>query len=84
MNSITFLKVKNFSFSRKSKNYNNWNKKRQKNKLYLMPENKKCKPIELKEENELIIWGVVEFVIKKVKILVHFKFNHPFISILPI
>ena len=27
---------------------------------------KKYKPIELKEENELIIWGVVEYVIKKV------------------
>ena len=38
----------------------------EKNKLYLMPENKKYKPIELKEENELIIWGVVEYVIKKV------------------
>ena len=37
-----------------------------KNTLYLMPENKKYKPIELKEENELIIWGVVEYVIKKV------------------
>ena len=40
--------------------------KKKKNKLYLMPENKKYKPIELKEENELIIWGVVEYVIKKV------------------
>ena len=40
--------------------------KQEKNKLYLMPENKKYKPIELKEENELIIWGVVEYVIKKV------------------
>ena len=40
--------------------------KKDKNKLYLMPENKKYKPIELKEENELIIWGVVEYVIKKV------------------
>ena len=40
--------------------------KNEKNKLYLMPENKKYKPIELKEENELIIWGVVEYVIKKV------------------
>ena len=39
---------------------------KEKNKLYLMPENKKYKPIELKEENELIIWGVVEYVIKKV------------------
>ena len=40
--------------------------KKEKNKLYLMPENKKYKQIELKEENELIIWGVVEYVIKKV------------------
>ena len=40
--------------------------KKEKDKLYLMPENKKYKPIELKEENELIIWGVVEYVIKKV------------------
>ena len=40
--------------------------KKEKNELYLMPENKKYKPIELKEENELIIWGVVEYVIKKV------------------
>ena len=40
--------------------------KKEKNKLYLMPENKNYKPIELKEENELIIWGVVEYVIKKV------------------
>ena len=40
--------------------------KKEKNRLYLMPENKKYKPIELKEENELIIWGVVEYVIKKV------------------
>ena len=39
--------------------------KKEKNKLYLMPENKKYKPIKLKEENELIIWGVVEYVIKK-------------------
>ena len=40
--------------------------KKEKNKLYLIPENKKYKPIELKEENELIIWGIVEYVIKKV------------------
>ena len=40
--------------------------KKEKNKLYLIPENKTYKPIELKEENELIIWGVVEYVIKKV------------------
>jgi len=40
--------------------------KKEKNKLYLIPENKEYRPIELKEENELIIWGVVEYVIKKV------------------
>ena len=40
--------------------------KKEKNKLYLMPENKKYKPIEVTEENELIIWGVVQYVIKKV------------------
>ena len=40
--------------------------KKEKNKLYLMPENKQYKPIELREENELIVWGVVEYVIKKV------------------
>jgi SOS-response transcriptional repressor LexA len=31
-----------------------------------MPENKKYKPIELKEGNELVIWGIVKYVIKKV------------------
>ena len=40
--------------------------KKEKNKLYLIPENKKYERIEIKEENELIIWGVVEYVIKKV------------------
>tara|TARA_B100001741_G_C16270991_1_gene467689 strand:+ start:212 stop:643 length:432 start_codon:yes stop_codon:yes gene_type:complete len=39
--------------------------KREKNKLYLLPENKKYKPIEMRKENELIIWGIVEYVIKK-------------------
>jgi len=40
--------------------------KKEKDKLYLMPENKKYKPIEIREDNELIIWGIVEYVIKKV------------------
>ena len=40
--------------------------KKEKNRLYLMPENKKYNHTEIKEENELIIWGVVEYVIKKV------------------
>ena len=40
--------------------------KKEKNKVYLMPENKKYKPIEIQEDNELIIWGIVEYVIKRV------------------
>jgi len=40
--------------------------KKEKNKLFLIAENKKYKPIELSEGNELIIWGIVEYVIKKV------------------
>lgn len=40
--------------------------KKENNKLFLMPENKRYKPIELREEDELIIWGIVEYVIKKV------------------
>ena len=40
--------------------------KKEKDKLYLVPENRRYKPIELQEENELIIWGIVEYVIKKV------------------
>ena len=40
--------------------------KKEKHKLFLIPENKKYKKIEIKEENELVIWGIVEYVIKKV------------------
>jgi DNA polymerase V len=40
--------------------------KKEEKKLFLMPHNKKYKPIEIKEANELIIWGIVEYVIKKV------------------
>ena len=40
--------------------------KKEKDKLYLVPENKNYKPIKLHENNELIIWGIVEYVIKKV------------------
>ena len=40
--------------------------KKEEDRLYLMPENEKYKRIEIKEENELIIWGIVEYVIKKV------------------
>jgi DNA polymerase V len=39
--------------------------KKEKDKLFLVPENKKYKKIEIKEENELIIWGIVSYVIKK-------------------
>ena len=40
--------------------------RKEKNRLYLIPENKKYKSIEINEDNELIIWGVVQYVIKKV------------------
>ena len=40
--------------------------KKEKNKLFLVPENEKYKKIEIKEQNELVIWGVVEYVIRKV------------------
>ena len=40
--------------------------KKEKDKLYLMPENKIYKPIELKGDDELLIWGIVIYVIKKV------------------
>lgn len=34
--------------------------------LYLMPENSNYSPIKVTEENQLIIWGIVTYVIKKV------------------
>lgn len=34
--------------------------------IYLMPENKTYKPIKITEGSELIIWGIVTYVIKKV------------------
>ena len=36
------------------------------NCLYLMPENPNYPPIKVTEENQLIIWGIVTYVIKKV------------------
>lgn len=33
--------------------------------LYLMPENANYSPIKVTEENQLIIWGIVTYVIKK-------------------
>ena len=36
------------------------------NCLYLMPENKNYKPIKVSEEDELVIWGIVTYVVKKV------------------
>ncbi|WP_396179666.1 LexA family protein [Flavobacterium sp.] len=35
------------------------------NELYLMPENPSYQPIQVTEENQLIIWGIVTYVIKK-------------------
>ena len=40
--------------------------KKEKHKLFLMPENVNYKPIEISEENVLIIWGIVTYVIKAV------------------
>ena len=40
--------------------------KKEKNKFYLMPENTKYKSIEIKEENEFVIWGIVTHVIKSI------------------
>ncbi len=34
--------------------------------IYLMPENPNYKPIKVTEDNQLIIWGVVTYVVKKV------------------
>ncbi len=34
--------------------------------LYLMPENERYKPIEITPENNLLIWGIVTYVIKSV------------------
>ncbi len=40
--------------------------KKEKNKLFLVPENKKYDKIEIREENKLVIWGIVSYVIKAV------------------
>ncbi|MES2573595.1 MAG: translesion error-prone DNA polymerase V autoproteolytic subunit [Bacteroidota bacterium] len=40
--------------------------KLEKDCLYLMPENPNYSPIKVTEENQLIIWGIVTYVIKKV------------------
>ncbi|WP_284652639.1 LexA family protein [Flavobacterium terrisoli] len=38
----------------------------EKDAVYLMPENQDFKPIKIEEENKLIIWGIVTYVIKSV------------------
>jgi DNA polymerase V len=40
--------------------------KKEDRKIYLVPENKNFQKIEIKEGNELIIWGIVTYVIKSV------------------
>lgn len=37
-----------------------------KNGIFLMPENKEFQPIKVTVENELVIWGIVTYVIKKI------------------
>jgi len=39
---------------------------KEKDCLYLMPENTNYAPIKVTEENELIVWGIVTYAIKKV------------------
>ena len=36
-------------------------------KLYIKPENKNYEEIEIKKDSELIVWGIITFVIKSVK-----------------
>jgi len=36
----------------------------EKDAVYLMPENKNYQPIKVTDENELVIWGIVTYVIK--------------------
>ncbi|MFN7012824.1 MAG: LexA family protein [Bacteroidia bacterium] len=38
----------------------------EKDALYLMPENKAFQPIKIAEDNKLVIWGIVTYVIKSV------------------
>ena len=38
----------------------------EKDAVYLMPENKAFQPIKIEEDNKLIIWGIVTYVIKSV------------------
>ncbi|MEK8179238.1 translesion error-prone DNA polymerase V autoproteolytic subunit [Flavobacterium buctense] len=38
----------------------------EKNALCLMPENKAFQPIKIEEDNKLVIWGIVTYVIKSV------------------
>jgi len=40
--------------------------KKTKNKLFLVPENSDYSPIEIKNENDLMIWGVVVGVVRKI------------------
>jgi DNA polymerase V len=38
----------------------------EKEALYLMPENDAFQPIKVTEENKLLVWGIVTYVIKSV------------------
>lgn len=38
----------------------------EKDALYLMPENKAFQPIKITEDNKLVVWGIVTYVIKSV------------------
>ncbi len=40
--------------------------KKEGNRLFLMPANSAYDPIEITESNEFVVWGVVDYIIKKV------------------
>jgi DNA polymerase V len=40
--------------------------KRNGDRLWLMPANPEFKPIEVKEDDELTVWGIVSWIVKKV------------------
>ena len=40
--------------------------KKIKKNFYLVAENKKYEPIKIEEDNQLIIWGIVTYVIKQI------------------
>ena len=44
-----------------------WKVKDEKDSIYLMPANDEFKPIKITEENDFLVWGVVAYVVHKVR-----------------